>query len=101
MGTKQGNVRMAVQTLRVLEVFLECPTRPLSGAEVHQSGWIAFGTLYPILVRLEAAGWLLSRWESIEPSSARRPRRRLYRLTSTGLRTASEVFGSLNRGVLA
>jgi PadR family transcriptional regulator PadR len=101
MGKKEPNVRMSLQTLRVLEVFLENPTEHLAGAEVHQRCGIASGTLYPILLRLESAGWFVSQWESIDPSVAGRPRRRLYRLTSTGLRRASEVFASFNRGVLA
>jgi PadR family transcriptional regulator PadR len=101
MGKKDAPVRMSLQTLRVLEAFLENPTQQLAGAEVHQRCGIASGTLYPILLRLEAAGWFVSQWESIDPSSAGRPRRRLYRLTSTGLRQASNVFASFNRGVLA
>ena len=101
MGKKDTPVRMSLQTLRVLEAFLENPTEQLAGAEVHQRCGIASGTLYPILLRLESAGWFVSRWESIDPSSAGRPRRRLYRLTSTGLRQASDVFASFNRGVLA
>jgi DNA-binding PadR family transcriptional regulator len=101
MGQQDGNLRMSLQTLKVLEAFLENPTSELSGADVHQGCGIASGTLYPILLRLEAAGWFTSRWESIDPSSAGRPRRRLYRLTSTGLRGASDVFASFNRSVLA
>ena len=101
MGKKDTAVRMSLQTLRVLEVYLENPTVELAGAQVHDRCGIASGTLYPILLRLEAAGWFSSKWESIDPSIAGRPRRRLYRLTSTGLRRASEVFASFNRGVLA
>jgi len=101
MGKENRDVRISLQTLRVLEAFLENPTDPLSGAEVHQRCGLASGTLYPILLRLEAAGWFVSRWESIDPSVAGRPRRRLYRLTQTGLKRASEVFASFNRGVLA
>ena len=91
---------MSLQTLRVLEAFLESPTDQLSGADVYQRCGIASGTLYPILLRLEAAGWFVSRWESIDPSVAGRPRRRLYRLTPTGLRRATEVFASFNTGIL-
>ena len=40
------------------------------GAEVHQRCGIASGTLYPILLRLESAGWFVSQWESIDPSVA-------------------------------
>jgi PadR family transcriptional regulator, regulatory protein PadR len=101
MGKKDNNVRMSLQTLRVLEVFLEDPTEQLSGADVNQRCGIASGTLYPVLLRLESAGWFVSQWESLDPSSAGRPRRRLYRLTSSGLRRASEVFASFNRGALA
>lgn len=100
MSRNDGKVRMSLQTLHVLEAFLENPTEQLSGADIHQRCGIASGTLYPILLRLESAGWFVSRWESIDPSAAGRPRRRLYRLTSTGLRRASEVFASFNKGVV-
>lgn len=101
MGRKDGDIRITLQTLKVLEAFLADPTAACSGADIHQRCGIASGTLYPILLRLESAGWLTSRWESIDPSEAGRPRKRLYRLTSTGLKRSSEVFGSFNRGVLA
>jgi DNA-binding MarR family transcriptional regulator len=100
MGKQDRNVRMSLQTLRVLEAFLENPADQLSGADVHQRCGIASGTLYPILLRLESAGWFVSRWETIDPAAAGRPRRRLYRLTSAGLRRATEVFASFNRGIL-
>jgi PadR family transcriptional regulator, regulatory protein PadR len=101
MGKPEREVRMSLQTLKVLEAFLGNPAEQLSGAEVHQRCGLASGTLYPILLRLEAAGWFVSRWETINPSTAGRPRRRLYRLTPTGLRRAGEVFASFNRSVLA
>jgi PadR family transcriptional regulator PadR len=65
MGKENRNVRMSLQTLRVLEVFLESPTDQLSGGEVHQRCGIASGTLYPILLRLESAGWFVSQWEPL------------------------------------
>jgi DNA-binding PadR family transcriptional regulator len=101
MGKKVRDVRMSLQTLRVLEAFLEDPTEQLSGSDVAKRGALASGTLYPILLRLEAAGWLTSTWESIDPSTVGRPRRRLYRITSSGLSRASEVFADFGRGVLA
>jgi DNA-binding PadR family transcriptional regulator len=100
MGKAKGKIRMSLHTLRVLEVFLENPSESRSGADVHEICGLASGTLYPILLRLEAAGWFVSRWESVDPAVAGRPRRRLYRLTSTGLKGASEVFASFNRGIL-
>jgi DNA-binding PadR family transcriptional regulator len=101
MGKQDRDVRMSLQTLRVLEAFLESPTDELAGADVQKLGRLASGTLYPILLRLESAGWFQSRWEDVDPSSVGRPRRRLYRLTPGGLRRASEVFATFNRGVLA
>jgi PadR family transcriptional regulator PadR len=101
MGKQNGQLRMSLQTLKVLEAFLENPSQPLAGADVHERTGIASGTLYPILLRLEGAGWFSSKWESIDPSKVGRPRRRLYKLTSTGMRCAGEVFASFSRGVLA
>ena|SRR5438552_7116371 len=101
MGRQGRDVRMSLQTLKVLGAFLQNPSDELSGADVMQRGQLASGTLYPILLRLESAGWFVSRWEAIDPSSAGRPRRRFYRLTPTGLRRAGEVFADFGRGVLA
>jgi PadR family transcriptional regulator, regulatory protein PadR len=101
MGKRERDVRMSLQTLRVLEAFLENPAGQLAGADVQKRCGLASGTLYPILLRLESAGWFVSRWESIDPASAGRPRRRLYRLTPGGLARASAVFASFGRGVLA
>jgi PadR family transcriptional regulator PadR len=94
---------MSLQTLRVLEAFLENPSDEWSGADVQKRSGLASGTLYPILLRLESAGWFVSRWESIDPVTAGRPRRRLYRLTPNGLARGSEVFASFSfsRGVRA
>ncbi|HTV79518.1 MAG TPA: PadR family transcriptional regulator [Steroidobacteraceae bacterium] len=101
MGRQIRDVRMSLQTLRVLEAFLEDPTRELAGADVQKRGHLASGTLYPILMRLETACWLVSRWEAVDPAHVGRPRRRLYRLTPSGLARASGVFASFGRGVPA
>ena len=101
MGKPIRDVRMSFQTMKVLESFLESPADVLSGADVHRRSGLASGTLYPILLRLEAAGWFVSQWESVDPVAAGRPRRRLYRLTPSGLARASEVFASFARGLPA
>ncbi|HEY6454130.1 MAG TPA: PadR family transcriptional regulator [Steroidobacteraceae bacterium] len=101
MGQKDKAVRMSLQTLRVLEAFLENPTDELAGADVQKRGQLASGTLYPILLRLESAGWFVSRWEAVDPAHVGRPRRRLYRLTPSGLARAREVFASFGQGVPA
>ena len=94
MNRPDGNVRMSLQTLRVLEAFLENPSDQLSGADVLKRSGVPSGTLYPILLRLESAGWFLSRWETIVPAKAGRPRRRLYRLTPSGLELAADALAS-------
>ena len=98
MGKRDRNVRMSLQTLRVLEAFLENPADEQSGADVQKRSGVASGTLYPILLRLESAGWFVSRWEAIDPVIAGRPRRRLYRLTPSGLTRASQLFASFSFG---
>jgi len=42
------------------------------------------GTLYPILDRLEKAGWLEGYWEEESAPDLGRPRRKLYSLTPSG-----------------
>ena len=103
MGRRESKVRMSLQTLRVLEAFLENVSDELAGADVQKRSHLASGTLYPILLRLESAGWFVSRWERADPTVIGRPRRRLYRLTPTGLARAGEVFASFgfSRGVQA
>jgi PadR family transcriptional regulator, regulatory protein PadR len=101
MGHKDREVRLSLQTLRVLEAFLENPADSLSGSDVQKRSGLASGTLYPILLGLESAGWFVSRWETVDPSAVGRPRRRLYRLTPGGLSRASAVFASFGRSVLA
>jgi PadR family transcriptional regulator, regulatory protein PadR len=98
MGSRNQDVRMSLQTLKVLDAFLDNPARELSGANVLKASSLASGSLYPILLRLESAGWLNSRWEVADPSALGRPRRRYYRLTSSGLARASEAFATLNFG---
>jgi DNA-binding PadR family transcriptional regulator len=54
------------------------------------------GTVYPILRRFEANGFVQSRWENLEEALTEgRPRRRYYELTAAGreaLSVAAERF---------
>src|SRR6201999_2154713 len=70
MGKENRDVRISLQTLKVLEAFLENPSDPLSGAEVHQRCGLASGTLYPILLRPSRSGRNTSAL-STRPSSMR------------------------------
>jgi PadR family transcriptional regulator, regulatory protein PadR len=87
--------RITGPTLKVLGQFFRCPLVPLSGSEISRSTGLASGTLYPILFRLEEAGWLESEWEDVVPALVKRPRRRLYRMTRLGEASARASFQDL------
>jgi DNA-binding PadR family transcriptional regulator len=79
---------MTTSVLTVLSTMLADPTAERYGLDlVHDTG-LPSGTLYPILVRLERAGWVEPRWEDIDPVAEGRPSRRYYRLTTTGVSQA-------------
>jgi len=92
---KGSEVKLTHTTMKVLKRFMDEPRKELSGADITRDTKIFTGSLYPILLRLEAAGWLSSHWEDIDPKEAGRPRRRYYRLTATGQRLATEAFNEL------
>src|ERR1017187_10872344 len=51
------------------------------------------GTIYPIGVRLEKFGWVVSSWEDpAEHITQGRPRRRYYRLTDEGAEQARDAL---------
>lgn len=76
---------MTIPTQLVLRALLTDPTRELYGVEIGNAAGLPSGTVHPILARLEAVGWLESRWEDIDPRIEGRPARRYYRLSPTGL----------------
>ena len=74
--------------MRVLAAFLSEPSDAQYGLDIAERLSIKSGTLYPILGRLERAGWLTSELEDGDPKVLARPRRRLYRLTGLGEESA-------------
>jgi DNA-binding PadR family transcriptional regulator len=89
------DVRLSQQGLKVLRFLMETPREGRSGAEMSKATKVGSGTLYPMLARLEAAGWLKSEWEVIDPSEAGRPRRRFYKLTAVGQNNAQKSLADL------
>lgn len=89
------DVRLTQPALKVLRFLMETPRDGRSGAEMSKATKVGSGTLYPMLARLETAGWLTSEWEVIDPSEAGRPRRRFYRLTGNGQRNAHAALADL------
>ena len=76
--------RMTTTTTAVLQVMADDPGAERYGLEVMARTGLPSGTVFPILARLEACGWLESGWEDVDPKVAGRPRRRYYRLTGAG-----------------
>jgi PadR family transcriptional regulator PadR len=74
-------IRLSRPTLKVLKYLVENARTTRSGADIIRATRIGSGTLYPLLARLSAAGWIVGEWENVDPSKVGRPKRRLYRLT--------------------
>lgn len=89
------DVRLTQPTLKALRFLLQDLRKGRSGAEISMATKVGSGTLYPMLIRLEAAGWLKSEWEAIDPSKAGRPRKRFYWLTGLGQKKTSIALSGL------
>lgn len=86
---------MTLTVQLVLHALLAEPGREMYGFEVIRGTGLASGTIYPILARLEEAGWLEGERETINPQAEGRPPRKYYRLTSEG---TSEARKAVARG---
>jgi DNA-binding PadR family transcriptional regulator len=95
--------KLSRASLMVLRALIENPSTPIAGSDLLQMTSVMSGTLYPMLMRLQRAGWLESEWEVLDPREAGRPRRRYYRLTDLGRRKAREALAPLSmpEGALA
>ncbi|WP_082928742.1 PadR family transcriptional regulator [Rhizobium bangladeshense] len=89
-----NTVRLTTQTVNVIKAIVNRPGG-VSGAEISRDTELASGSLYPILMRLEKAGWLSSEWEAGDPAKLGRPRRRYYRVTALGQREVNAVRDAL------
>jgi DNA-binding PadR family transcriptional regulator len=91
--------RMTIPTQLVLRALLANPAQERYGVEIGTAAGLPSGTVHPILARLEALGWVSSRWEDVDPSEAGRPARRYYRLTSDGVPAARAALARARRPV--
>lgn len=77
--------KLTIQVRMILAEFLKDPDGEMYGFELAARTTLRTGTVYPILARLQEAGWLTSEWESERKvSRPSRPSRRYYHLTSEG-----------------
>jgi PadR family transcriptional regulator PadR len=85
--------RVTTATADVLQALVEeQEVNGVWGLQVIKRTGRPAGTVYPILERLEGAGWVTSAWES--STERRGPRRRLYELTPDGRTAAIETLSA-------
>jgi DNA-binding PadR family transcriptional regulator len=83
---------MTIPTQLVLRALLSDPDSELYGVEIGTAAGLPSGTVHPILARLEALGWVTSRWEDINPSVEGRPARRYYSIGADGVEAARSAL---------
>ena len=81
--------RITEATVSVLEVLSQSDG-PCWGLLIIKSSGKPAGSVYPILDRLESAGWVTSAWEDDAARSG--PRRRYYELTEGGASAAAAAI---------
>jgi PadR family transcriptional regulator, regulatory protein PadR len=59
------------------------------GYDLSRETKLKSGTLYPLLIRMTEANWLETKWADAEDPW--RPRRHMYRLSSTGRKTIRDL----------
>src|SRR5687767_4419068 len=90
-------VRVTVAVAAVLATFLDDPAADRYGLDLMRSTGQPSGTLYPILQRLQRAGWVTAEWEAVDPVEAGRSPRRYYRLSADGVEAARRAVADLTR----
>ena len=90
-------ITVTTAVARVLAALVEDPAADRYGLDLMGATGLPSGTLYPILTRLERAGWLTADWEQIDASEAGRPARRYYRLSQDGLANARQELAQLHQ----
>jgi DNA-binding PadR family transcriptional regulator len=76
-------IRITGPFLDVIEALIEAPDE-LHGWGIIKATGRGGPTVYKILERMTAMGWVTARWEA-QPEEPNRPRRRYYRLTGIGV----------------
>ena len=77
---------LSLHARAVLAVLLDARGKWSHGYELARVADVKSGTLYPLLIRLEAQGYLEAEWQ--QPNEAGRPPRHAYRLTASGVQLA-------------
>jgi PadR family transcriptional regulator, regulatory protein PadR len=85
------SIRVTTATLKVLEALAQAaPSDEMFGLRICQQTGLGSGTVYPVLDRLERAGWITGAWEPDQPAG--RPKRRRYLMTGIGTAAYGRVL---------
>jgi PadR family transcriptional regulator, regulatory protein PadR len=90
-------LRMTTAVAKVAAALLADPTVDRYGLELIRATALPSGTIYPVLERLQRAGWVEAHWEQLDPVAAGRPARRYYRLTAEGVAAARSELAALHQ----
>jgi DNA-binding PadR family transcriptional regulator len=80
----------------VIRAFLEDPLKERYGFDLMQATGLRSGTLYPILAKLRADGWLTVGTEDIDPREVGRPARRYYQISAAAVPAARRKLAALS-----
>ena len=82
------NRTLSTPARNVLAILADAGANWSHGYDLCRQVGIKSGTLYPLLIRLEAQAYLEAQWQP--PADPGRPPRHAYRLTAAGRRLALE-----------
>jgi DNA-binding PadR family transcriptional regulator len=85
----------------MLKLLREMVDRPLAehyGLSLMAATKLKSGTLYPILKRLEKAGWIEGKWQA-EAETEGRPPRKYYKLTTDGMSRARQELAEASQAI--
>jgi hypothetical protein len=91
------DVRLTLAVARVLRAFVDDPNRDHYGYDLMRQTDFPSGKLYPILARLERAGWLTRQEPMV--GLAGRPPRVGYRIKADALVRARQELAAMTRVV--
>jgi len=91
-------IKMTGPVQQIMRAMLADPAASRYGLEISKLAGLETGTLYPVMARLEAVGWVESSWEDPDLGvRERRPRRRYYQLTRDGAEQARFALAEISQ----
>jgi DNA-binding PadR family transcriptional regulator len=90
------DVELTLKSARVIRVMLEDPAHPRYGLEIMRLTGMGSGSMYPLLAKFTAAGWLTREQEKADPAGLGRPLRMLYKLSAEAVPVARAQLAAIS-----